>query len=160
MGFWQFFSIFPWKLWYKKSFLKELKFCEVSRNPKFSLCWKFQLSISLGSKKSLSTIQSGLKLNKSFCNTTRDANSRRFSFPLYNLGWSWTSPFAIQLGMPIPGDFHSSGIRGIKEWQFVIPWGSGKLRSIPQVLGLGSGVWGNFEEYFISDLKSIWNFFL
>ena len=50
-----------------KSCLKELKFCEVSENPKSSICWKFQLSISLGSKKSPSTIQYGR--------------------------WSWTSPF-------------------------------------------------------------------
>ena len=55
----------PWKLW-KKSCLKELKFGEVSRNPKSSICWKFQLFISLGSKKSPFTIQSWLKLNKPF----------------------------------------------------------------------------------------------
>ena len=37
--------VLPWKLW-KKSRLKERKFCEVSEKPKFSICWKFQLSIS------------------------------------------------------------------------------------------------------------------
>jgi hypothetical protein len=31
----------------KKSCLKELKFCEVSENPKSSICWKIQL---IGSK--------------------------------------------------------------------------------------------------------------
>ena len=44
----------------KKNYLKELKFCEVSENP------KFQLSFSLGSKKSPSTIQAGDELNKPF----------------------------------------------------------------------------------------------
>ena len=34
--------------------------------PYFSICWKFQLSISLGSKKSKSAIQSGLNLSKPF----------------------------------------------------------------------------------------------
>jgi hypothetical protein len=60
--FWQFFSCFPlvplWKLW-KKSCLNELKFWEASRNCLWSICWKFQQSISLGSKKSPSTIQPG-----------------------------------------------------------------------------------------------------
>ena len=32
----------PWK----KNCLKELKFLEDSENPKFTICWKFQLSIS------------------------------------------------------------------------------------------------------------------
>ena len=30
----------PWKLW-KKSCLKKLKVCEVSENPKSSICWEF-----------------------------------------------------------------------------------------------------------------------
>ena len=30
----------------KKSWLKELKFCDVSGNPKSSICWKIQLSIT------------------------------------------------------------------------------------------------------------------
>jgi hypothetical protein len=50
----------------KKSCWKELKFCEVSENPKSSICWKFQLSISLWSKKTPSSIQAGDKLNKPF----------------------------------------------------------------------------------------------
>ena len=40
----------PWKLW-KKSCLNELKFWEASRNHKWSICWKFQLFISLGTQK-------------------------------------------------------------------------------------------------------------
>ena len=43
----------------KKSCLNKLKFWEASRNQKRSICWKFQLSISLGRQKSPSTIQSG-----------------------------------------------------------------------------------------------------
>ena len=35
----------------KKSCLNELKFWEASRNQKWSICWKFQLSISLGTQK-------------------------------------------------------------------------------------------------------------
>ena len=50
----------------EKSCLNKLKFWEASRNPKRSICWKFQLSISLGRQKSPSTIQPGLKLNKPF----------------------------------------------------------------------------------------------
>ena len=50
-----FFSIFPlvppWKLW-KKSCLNNLKFWEASGNQKRSICWKFQLSISLETQKS------------------------------------------------------------------------------------------------------------
>ena len=50
-----FFSIFPlvppWKLW-KKSCLNKLKFWEASQNQKRSICWKFQISISLGTQKS------------------------------------------------------------------------------------------------------------
>ena len=42
------------------------KRAEVSWNPYSSICWKFQLSISLGRKKSPSTIQSGLNLSKPF----------------------------------------------------------------------------------------------
>ena len=49
-----FFSIFPlvppWELW-KKSCLNKLKFGEASRNQKRSICWKFKLSISLGTAK-------------------------------------------------------------------------------------------------------------
>ena len=64
--FWVFFPLAPpWKLW-KKNCLKELKFCEVSENPKSSICWKFQLFISLGSKIYPSTLQVGNKLNKPF----------------------------------------------------------------------------------------------
>ena len=47
---------------------------------------------------------------------------------------------SLQIGMPIPGDFHSSGIRGSKEWQFVIPQGSGKLTLITRV---PQGIWGS-----------------
>ena len=50
----------------KKSCLNKLKFWEASRNLKRSLCWKFQLSISLGTQKSSSTIQAWAKLNKPF----------------------------------------------------------------------------------------------
>ena len=39
------FDLFPLK-WRKKSCLDELKFCEVSENPKSSICWNFHLSIS------------------------------------------------------------------------------------------------------------------
>ena len=51
----------------KKSCLNKLKFWEASQNQKRSICWKFQLSISLGRQKSPSTIQAGAKLNKPFC---------------------------------------------------------------------------------------------
>ena len=34
--------------------------------------------------------------------------------------------------MAIPDDFHSSGIRGIKEWQFYNPRESRKIKSIPR----------------------------
>ena len=50
----------------KKSCLNKLKFWEASRNQKRSICWKFQLSISLGTQKSPSTIQAWAKLNKPF----------------------------------------------------------------------------------------------
>ena len=50
----------------KKSCLNKLKFWEASRNQKRSICWKFQLSISLGRQKSPSTIQPGQQLNKPF----------------------------------------------------------------------------------------------
>ena len=43
--------------------------------------------------------------------------------------------------------------REIGEWQFVILRGSEKLKHIPRVSG-------NFGENFVSDLKSIYNFFL
>ena len=56
------------------------------------------------------------------------------------------------LGMPIPGDFHSSGIQGIQEWQFVFPWGSGKLKSGFRVWGLGE-FWGVFCFRFEVNLK-------
>ena len=69
-----FFSIFPlvphWKPW-KKSCLNKLKFWEASRNQKRSICWKFQLSISLGRQKFPSTIQPRAKLNKPFWIETR-----------------------------------------------------------------------------------------
>ena len=56
--------------------------------------------------------------------------------------------------MPIAGEFHTSGIWGIRKWQFVILRGSRKLKPISR----GSGL-----EYFwgvsISDLNSILNFF-
>ena len=45
------------------------------RNQKRSICWKFQLSISLGRQKSPSTIQSGLKLNKPFWNRKQKTKS-------------------------------------------------------------------------------------
>ena len=51
----------------KKSCRNKLKFWEASWNLKRSICWKFQLSISLGRQKSPSTIQPGAKLNKPFC---------------------------------------------------------------------------------------------
>ena len=34
-----------------------MKFCKVSENPKSIICWKFQLSISLGNKKFSSTLR-------------------------------------------------------------------------------------------------------
>ena len=50
-----FFSIFPlvppWN-YEIKSCLNKLKFWEASRNQERSICWKFKLSISLGTKKS------------------------------------------------------------------------------------------------------------
>ena len=50
-----FFSIFPLVLplgnYEKKSCLNELKFWEASRNQKWSICWKFQLFVSLGTQK-------------------------------------------------------------------------------------------------------------
>ena len=58
----------PWKLW-KKSCLKELKFCEVSEYCKSSICWNFQLSVSF--------------------REVRNPHSQ------YNLGRSWTSPFKV-----------------------------------------------------------------
>ena len=42
----EFFSFGPPLETKKKSCLNWLKFCEVSQNPKFSICWKFQMSIS------------------------------------------------------------------------------------------------------------------
>ena len=66
---WQFFSIFPlvppWKLW-KKSCLNKLKFWEAPWNQKRSLCWKFKLSISLGTQKSAKTPQAVGKMIRPF----------------------------------------------------------------------------------------------
>ena len=45
-----FSAFFLWKIW-KKSFLNELKFWEASQNYKWSICWNFQLSISLATQK-------------------------------------------------------------------------------------------------------------
>ena len=39
----------------KKSCINKLKFWEASRNQKRSICWKFKLSISLGTQKSAKT---------------------------------------------------------------------------------------------------------
>ena len=47
-------------------------------------------------------------------------------------------------GCQFPGNFHSSGIRGIGEWQFVIPLVSG---------------WGNFGEFFCFRFEVNLNFF-
>ena len=41
-GFWVFSLWYPLGNYEKKSCLKELKLCEVSENPKSSICWKFQ----------------------------------------------------------------------------------------------------------------------
>ena len=41
-----FFILYILKNYEKKTCLKELKFCEVSENPKSNICWKLQLSIS------------------------------------------------------------------------------------------------------------------
>ena len=64
-----FFSIFPlvppWKLW-KKSCLNKLKFWEASRNQKRSICWKFKLSISLGTQKSAKTPPAVAKMIRPF----------------------------------------------------------------------------------------------
>ena len=64
-----FFSIFPlvppWKLW-KKSCLNKLKFWEASRNEKRSICWKFQLSNSLGTQKGTGAIGAGPTMIKPF----------------------------------------------------------------------------------------------
>ena len=49
-----FSAFFLWSLlrnYDKKSCLNNLKFWEASRNHKWSICWKFQLSISLGTQK-------------------------------------------------------------------------------------------------------------
>ena len=62
-----FFLWSPFGNYEKKSCLNKLKFWEASRNQKRSICWKFQLSISLGTQKSPSTIQAWAKLNKLFC---------------------------------------------------------------------------------------------
>ena len=40
------FLWFPLENYEKKSFLKELKFCEISENSKSIICWRFQQSIS------------------------------------------------------------------------------------------------------------------
>ena len=68
-NFFWFFSIFPlvppWKLW-KKSCLNKLKFWEASRNQKRSICWKFQLSISLGTQKGTGAIGAGPTMIKPF----------------------------------------------------------------------------------------------
>ena len=64
IGFRGFFPLVPpWKLWKIKVF-KRTEILWGFR--KSSICWKFQLSISLGSKKSPSTIQPGVMLNKPF----------------------------------------------------------------------------------------------
>ena len=64
-----FFSIFllvsPWKLW-KKSCLNKLKVLEASRNQKRSICWKFQLSILLGTQKGTRAIGAGPTMIKPF----------------------------------------------------------------------------------------------
>ena len=66
-----FFSIFPlvppWKLW-KKNCLNKLKFWEASRNQKRSICWKFQVSISLGTQKSAKIPPAVGKMIKPFYN--------------------------------------------------------------------------------------------
>ena len=48
--------------------------------------------------------------------------------------------------MPIPGDFHSSGIRGIGDWHFFIPRGSGNVEPIPQGPRKFSGNWITLNE--------------
>ena len=51
---------------------------------------------------------------------------------------------------------------GIGEWQFVIPWGLGKLKPIPRVLGSGS-ICFRFEvnlEFIYIEKNFLWKFFL
>ena len=50
----------------KKSCLNKLKFWEASRNQKRSICWKFQLSISLGTQKGTGAIGAGPTMIKPF----------------------------------------------------------------------------------------------
>ena len=75
-----FFLRFPLGNYDKKSCLNKLKFWEASRNQKRSRCWKFQVSISLGTQKSPSTIQAWAKLNKPFCGLLR-------TYELYQENW-------------------------------------------------------------------------
>ena len=46
-------------------------------------------------------------------------------------------------GCQFSGNFHSSGIQGIRKWQFSIPRGSGNLKAIPRVL---QGISGNMKS--------------
>ena len=55
IGFSAFFLWSPLGNYEKKSCLNKLKFGEASRNQKRSICWKFKLSISLGTQKSAKT---------------------------------------------------------------------------------------------------------
>ena len=50
----------------KKSCLNKLKFWEASRNQKRSICWKFQLSNSLGTQKGTGAIGAGPTMIKPF----------------------------------------------------------------------------------------------
>ena len=76
-----FFSIFPlvppWKLW-KKSCLNKLKFWEASRNQKRSICWKFKLSISLGTQKSAKTPPAVGKMIRPFYNELKKKSKKFF----------------------------------------------------------------------------------
>ena len=64
-----FLSFFPFGIpleTMKKSSLKELKFCELLDNRKSSFCWKFQLCISCGTKKSAKIPQPGPRWSDPF----------------------------------------------------------------------------------------------
>ena len=84
----------------KNSCLNKLKFGEASQNQKRSICWKFKLSISLGTQKSPSTIQAWAKLNKPFWSRLKwwfnefDSNLVWEMFQLWTkMNWIWKTDF-------------------------------------------------------------------
>ena len=62
----QHFSFGPPLETMKKKLSKYFKFWEASRNQKRSICWKFKLSISLGTQKSAKTPPAGAKMIRPF----------------------------------------------------------------------------------------------